>query len=103
MIDFIGKTKGYGFVEFENEEDAADAIENMDGSELLGKVLRCNVAKAVSKLVPGKAVWSSDEWAQKEMAEADEDDEKISDLKLIPERNPHLVDDDEDNRAEDMD
>lgn len=89
----IDKTKGFCFVEFENEGDAADAIENMDGAELLGKVLRCNVAKAVSKLAPGKALWSSDEWAGNENGE-EGDKEKITDLKLIPERNPHMLDDD---------
>ena len=57
------KTRGFGFVEFELEEDCADAIENMDGSELFGKVLRVNFAKPMSKLT-GKAVWSAEEWIQ---------------------------------------
>jgi peptidyl-prolyl isomerase E (cyclophilin E) len=49
-------------VEFESEEDCADAIENMEGAELFGKVLRCNIAKPMSKAPSGKAIWSADEW-----------------------------------------
>lgn len=50
-------------MEFELAEDAQEAIENMDGAELLGKVLRCNVAKLPSnKVQPGKAIWNTDEY-----------------------------------------
>ena len=31
----IDKSRGFGFVEYEEDEDAAAAIENMNGSELL--------------------------------------------------------------------
>lgn len=89
------KSKGYAFVEYEDAEDAADAIENMDGGELYGKVLRCNVAKAVSKLAPGKAVWSSDEYAQQKEANQEAEEDNIADLKLIPEKNPFMVEDDD--------
>jgi RNA recognition motif-containing protein len=30
-----GKSKGFGFVEFKNPEDASKAKESMDGTELL--------------------------------------------------------------------
>ena len=56
------KNKGFAFVDYEEEDDAAAAIENMHGSELLGKVLKVNLARATVKLQPGKAVWSSEEW-----------------------------------------
>ena len=46
------------------EEDAAAALDNMDGAELYGRVLRCNIAKAMPKLPPGKAIWSAEEWIQ---------------------------------------
>lgn len=96
---YVGKAKGFGFVEFESEEDASDAIENMDGSELMGKVIRCNVAKAVTKLAPGKALWSSDEWAQEENADgAGQDEEKMAELKLIPEPNYPIDDDNDDDQ-----
>ena len=55
--------RGFGFVEFESEEDADDAIDNMDGSELFGRVLRVNRAKPMQhKLGDAKPVWSAEEW-----------------------------------------
>ena len=67
----LDKGRGFGFVEFETEEDCADAIENMEGSELFGKVLRCNIAKPMSKAPSGKAVWSADEWIQNSLKDGD--------------------------------
>ena len=37
--------RGFGYVEFETLEDAKEAIDNMDQSELFGRVIRVNVAK----------------------------------------------------------
>ncbi|CAE7746991.1 PPIE, partial [Symbiodinium microadriaticum] len=56
------KHRGFGFVDFEDAEDAAAAIENMNGAELFGKVLKCNMAKPMTKLQPGQAVWTAEEW-----------------------------------------
>ena len=69
-----GKNRGFGFVQFEEEEDAEAAIENRDGSELLGRVLRCNVAREHKiKLGSHKAVWAAaDEWYQNNLKEGDE-------------------------------
>lgn len=39
------KHKGFAFIEFQWPEDAADAIDNMDNGELLGKTIRINIAK----------------------------------------------------------
>ena len=42
----------------------------MDGSELFGRVLRVNVARAMShKLGSSKAVWSADSWFQESLTE----------------------------------
>lgn len=38
------KHRGFGFVEFEDAIDANHAIDNMDGSEILGNVLRVNLS-----------------------------------------------------------
>jgi len=38
VIDkFSQRSKGFGFVEFENEEDAAKAMEALDNSEQMGR------------------------------------------------------------------
>lgn len=40
-LDHIsGKHRGFGFVEYEERDDAADAIDNMGNAELYGKVLK---------------------------------------------------------------
>lgn len=45
-IDYTSnKHKGYAFIEFQWPEDAADAIDNMDNGEILGKTIRVNLAK----------------------------------------------------------
>lgn len=56
------KSKGFGFVEFESEDDAVAAVENMDGAELYGRVIRVNFSRPM-KGKAGKAVWAeADEW-----------------------------------------
>ncbi len=42
---FSGRSKGFGFVEMENEEDAAKAIEELNGSMLDGREIVVNEAK----------------------------------------------------------
>uniref|UniRef100_A0A6S9RWN0 RRM domain-containing protein n=1 Tax=Chrysotila carterae TaxID=13221 RepID=A0A6S9RWN0_CHRCT len=39
------KHRGFAFVQYDEKDDAADAIDNMNGSELFGRVLRVNTAK----------------------------------------------------------
>jgi peptidyl-prolyl isomerase E (cyclophilin E) len=59
--------KGFGFVEFEDADDAAEALDNMDGSELHGKTLHVSLAQPsqVSNATrDNAAVWSTDEWFQ---------------------------------------
>lgn len=40
-----GRSKGFGFVEFENAEDAATAKEAMDGKELDGREIKVDFAE----------------------------------------------------------
>lgn len=70
-----GKNRGFGFVEFESAEDAADAIDNMHNAELYGSVLRVNFAQP-SKIKGGDKGWSSqpvwadaDDWYERAQAE----------------------------------
>jgi len=64
-----GTHKGFGFVEYEDADDAAEAIHNMDGAELLGKALNVNLAQLDKhKLGSFKPIWSSDDWFKQQAA-----------------------------------
>ncbi|RWS13088.1 peptidyl-prolyl cis-trans isomerase E-like protein [Dinothrombium tinctorium] len=65
-IDFATqKHKGFAFIEYESADDAYDAIDNMNDSEIFGKTIRVNIAKPM-KLKEGsaRAVWQDDAWLQ---------------------------------------
>ena len=61
-LDHItGLSKGFGFVEFQDEKDCTEALENMNGSELFGRVLKVNLAKP--QVNKSKPIWAeADEW-----------------------------------------
>lgn len=40
-----GRSRGFGFVTFVNDDDAQKAIEEMDGKELDGRVIKVNEAR----------------------------------------------------------
>lgn len=40
-----GRSKGFGFVEFDSEESAQQAIDEMDGVEVMGRRLKVNKAR----------------------------------------------------------
>ena len=42
---FSGQSKGFGFVEMENDEEARAAIEGTDGKDLRGRQLKVNEAR----------------------------------------------------------
>lgn len=41
-----GRSRGFGFVTFADENDASNAIEEMNGTDLDGRAINVNVAKA---------------------------------------------------------
>lgn len=43
-----GRSKGFAFVEMENDEDAQTAIEELDGTELDGRTIKVNKARPKS-------------------------------------------------------
>jgi peptidyl-prolyl isomerase E (cyclophilin E) len=49
--------RGFGFVEYEEKEDAAAAIDNMHNAELFGRVLKVNFAQPM-KIKGGDKGWS---------------------------------------------
>lgn len=40
-----GRSKGFGFVEMENDDDAQTAIEELDGAEIEGRAVKVNKAR----------------------------------------------------------
>lgn len=66
-IDYSNqKHKGFAFVEFQSPEDAADAIDNLDNSEMLGRTIRVNIAKPVRfKDSNNRPIWADDEYLRK--------------------------------------
>ena len=56
-LDKDGKSRGFAFIEFDEDEDAAAAIENMDGAELMGRAIRVNAAKPDKRGKQGRAIW----------------------------------------------
>ncbi|PNW82668.1 hypothetical protein CHLRE_06g288750v5 [Chlamydomonas reinhardtii] len=52
-----GTHRGFGFVEYEEKDDAAAAIDNMNNAELFGRVLKVNYAQPM-KIKGGDKGWS---------------------------------------------
>ena len=42
---YSGRSKGFGFVEFEKDEDAQNAIKEMNGKEVEGREIKVNEAR----------------------------------------------------------
>ncbi|MES1910031.1 MAG: hypothetical protein MHM6MM_002695 [Cercozoa sp. M6MM] len=57
--------RGYGFVDFAEEEDAKAAIDNMNGAELLGRVMRVAPAREQEFDERTRALWDSDAYFKK--------------------------------------
>eukprot|EP01063_Lacrimia_lanifica_P033560 TRINITY_DN6002_c0_g1_i2.p2 TRINITY_DN6002_c0_g1~~TRINITY_DN6002_c0_g1_i2.p2 ORF type:complete len:110 (+),score=53.33 TRINITY_DN6002_c0_g1_i2:106-435(+) len=65
--DTTGEHRGFAFVEMDCQEDAAAAIENMNGAELYGRVLKVNLARPDAvRQAKNKAVWDQQPVVQEE-------------------------------------
>ena len=53
------KHKGFAFVQYDDKDDAADAIDNMNNAELFGRVLRVNLAKPDAMKGGHRPVWEA--------------------------------------------
>ena len=79
-MDYVkGKHRGFAFVEFEDPDDAEEAIFNMDGAEILGRFIKVSLAqpnqinKLSSEQTGGEqAIWKSDEWFQQHSGGVDQ-------------------------------
>ncbi|OTB05398.1 hypothetical protein M426DRAFT_319933 [Hypoxylon sp. CI-4A] len=68
--------RGFAYVEYEDADDAKEAIDNMDQSELFGRVLRVSAAKPPKSADEGlgskKALWEQEGWlAENAVSEED--------------------------------
>ncbi|XP_065571331.1 peptidyl-prolyl cis-trans isomerase E-like [Artemia franciscana] len=73
--------RGFAFLEYENAEDAASAIDNMNESELFGRTIRVNIAKPQKfKEASTRAVWAEDTWLQEHAGKtvSQEDEESVT-------------------------
>ena len=46
---YTGRSKGFGFIEMLNDEEASKAIDNLNGTELRGRKVIVNLAKERGK------------------------------------------------------
>eukprot|EP01029_Cantina_marsupialis_P021596 TRINITY_DN5196_c0_g1_i2.p1 TRINITY_DN5196_c0_g1~~TRINITY_DN5196_c0_g1_i2.p1 ORF type:complete len:120 (-),score=39.29 TRINITY_DN5196_c0_g1_i2:175-534(-) len=53
------KNRGFGFVEFEEEEDARDAVDNMHLNEMFGRTIKVNIARPQKTNPHDKGIWES--------------------------------------------
>ncbi|CAN8104331.1 unnamed protein product [Discula destructiva] len=68
--------RGFAYVEFEDADDAKEAMDNMDQSELFGRIIKVTAAKAPKSADEGlgskKALWEQESWlAQNAVSEED--------------------------------
>lgn len=52
------RSKGFGFVEMENEDEAREAIDELDGAEYEGRTLKVNVARPKENRNPRKEAFN---------------------------------------------
>lgn len=52
-----GRSRGFGFVQMANAEEAQKAIEMFDGKDFEGRPLRVNVAKPKTERAPRESRW----------------------------------------------
>ena len=81
--DFKQKSKGFGFVEYELKEDAQHAMDNMNQSELYGRVLNVNIARpdVFTRQNHNKAIWETnpDSYFEKDQDETSEQKQEEED------------------------
>ena len=79
-----GCNKGFGFVTFADGDDAAEALFNMDGFELLSRPISVKWASEKKGGAGGKgAVWEAEDWMKEhgENTEGGGDDSTVDALK----------------------
>ena len=80
-----GELRGFGFVEFEEIEDAEHAIDNRHQSELFGKVIKVQRAKKLRGPM-NKAIWADKEYQIKYI-----ENKNVLDASEVPETNAEEI------------
>ncbi len=57
-----GRSRGFGFVTFENDDSARTAVEKMDGTELDGRAIRVDEAREKSRGGGGRDAGGGGRW-----------------------------------------
>ncbi|OAA55940.1 peptidyl prolyl cis-trans isomerase [Niveomyces insectorum RCEF 264] len=61
--------RGFGYVEYEDADDAKEAIDNMDKAEFFGRIIKVTAAKAPKSANEGlgsrTALWNQESWLEK--------------------------------------
>ena len=70
-----GTHRGFGFVEFEEADDAKQAEDNMDDSQMYGRVLRVKIAKP--NAIQQQSVWAQQETTDEEKQQSREATDNI--------------------------
>ncbi|KAG5976684.1 hypothetical protein E4U58_000017 [Claviceps cyperi] len=78
--------RGFAYVEFEDPDDALEAIDNMHQSEFFGKILNVSEAKIPKSADEGlgsrKAVWEQEGWLAEFAAEQQEGSMEATDTNI---------------------
>jgi peptidyl-prolyl isomerase E (cyclophilin E) len=81
-----GQVRGFAFVEFESKEDCQEAIDNMNLSELQGKLLKVSLARPGKyHEIQQKAIWEDEDFIKQHHPETLPDPEVIE---MVPEVEP---------------
>ena len=79
--------RGFAFIEYDDPRDAKEAVDNMNLSELYGRVLKVKLAKPMKfRDSAVKAVWEEEEWLQEHAANnvsTSEDSAVVTDASIV--------------------
>ncbi|CAO3610905.1 unnamed protein product [Cunninghamella echinulata] len=95
--------KGFGFVQYEEVEDAMAAMDNMHLSEIMGRVIKVSTAKPTKMLAGNnRAIWSDDAYLQQHAKPIDDnnnnnDNDNDNDNDDDDMEKEEIKDDDDDN------
>lgn len=76
------KSRGFAFLEFEEELDAESAIDNYDSAEIFGRIITVSKAKQYKYRNYERAIWNSEDWHHENLESQDKNQEEIDNEKM---------------------